>query len=483
MYKFYESPTTLGEALSLKATHGTDARVIAGGTDLLIELDRGLRQNETGDAIGLIDISQIPGLADINIGMQDVQEWFELGPLVTHNQCVASHEIVEKAFPLARSCWEVGAPQIRNRATIAGNIVTASPANDTIAPLLALNAEVKISSAARGDRVLPLADFMTGFRQVDLQDDEILTGIAFPAMSEHQRGVYIKLGLRRAQAISVVSLAIVLDIDPISVMPLHAKSCANPAPHVRGATIGLGAVAPTIVRATAAESFLAGKELSEDVIAAAADLALEVATPIDDVRSSAEYRRHMVKTLVTRGLRQIQQGQDRAGWSDKPITLRGMTDGQWPVANKTTTREATVNGAPVELPPRMTLLDSLRAAGYVGVKEGCAEGECGSCTIYLDGMAVMACMVPSERAQGSDVVTVEGLGNIEQLHPVQQAFIDSGGVQCGYCTPGFIMSAAKLLEERPQPTRGEVQEALTGNLCRCTGYRKIIDGVLIASER
>jgi carbon-monoxide dehydrogenase medium subunit len=195
----------------------------------------------------------------------------------------------------------------------------------------------------------------------------------------------------------------------------------------------------------------------------------------------------MVETLVGRALRQIADGKARAGWPEQPVMLWGGTDGRWPVttagqSDAASHGAATVNGQAVALPGGMTLLDSLRAAGFAGVKEGCAEGECGACTVFLDGMAVMACLVPAERAWGSEVVTVEGLAAGEQLHPVQAALVLTGGVQCGYCTPGFVMSAAKLLEERPHPTAGEAQEAFTGNLCRCTGYRKILDAVVLAGK-
>jgi xanthine dehydrogenase iron-sulfur cluster and FAD-binding subunit A len=467
MYRFYESPATLDEALRLKAEHGENARILAGGTDLLIELDRGVRKAPDGDAPGLIDLTRIPGLAEITAA----DGWIHLGPLVTHNQCVASPIIVQHAFPLARACWELGAPQIRNRATVAGNLITASPANDTIVPLLALDATVTVRSAARGDRHMALDRFMLGFRKVDLRPDEILVRLSFRALTEQHEGAFIKLGLRRAQAISVLSVA----------TTVQRSEPGTDAPMVR-AKISLGAVAPTVVRAKAAEEFLAGKPLTDETIAQAARLALDAASPIDDIRSSAEYRRAMVETLVARSLRQIQNQTARAGWREQPVMLWGESDGKWPVepVSRFKVEGSMVNGSATELAGGMTLLDSLRTAGFVGVKERRAEGECGACTVFLDGMAVMACLVPAERAAGSTVTTVEGLGNPEQLHPIQQALVQSGGVQCGFCTPGFVMSAAKLLEERPHPTRADAEEALTGNLCRCTGYRKILDAVVAA---
>jgi carbon-monoxide dehydrogenase small subunit len=118
-----------------------------------------------------------------------------------------------------------------------------------------------------------------------------------------------------------------------------------------------------------------------------------------------------------------------------------------------------------------------------GSKNACEQGECGSCSVYLDGVLVCSCLVLAGQAEGSEVITVEGIAEGHELHPVQRAFVEAGGVQCGFCTPGFIVATHDLLQRKPNPTDAEIREALAGNLCRCTGYEKILDAVRLAAER
>jgi xanthine dehydrogenase iron-sulfur cluster and FAD-binding subunit A len=477
MWRDYYSVTSVEEALQILAERGERSRIVAGGTDLIIEMDRSVRQGIDT----LVDVTRIP---DMNSIVLDEEEVIHLGPLVTHNHCVASKLINERALPLTQAAWEVGAPQIRNRGTVAGNLITASPANDTITPLMALRARVTLRSLS-GERVVALEDFYQGVRMTVMRPDEMLVDISFPAMQKHQRGMFIKLGLRRAQAISLVNAAVVLDFAGEGEGDLQRRPIAK-------AAITLGAVAPTIVHAGQAESYLAGKILDEDSMETASGLAMEQAQPIDDVRSSKEYRSEMVRVALLRCLRGLARGEEKGSLPERPVLLWGdPARRSKPHLEESARHEqgseirTWINGREYRFESGMnkTLLRLLREeAGLIGTKEGCAEGECGACTVFLDGEAVMSCLVPAARAHGAEIVTIEGLSQNGRLHPVQQAFIDAGAVQCGYCTPGFIMSAAKLLEERPLPTLSEIEQAITGNLCRCTGYYKIVDAIERASQ-
>jgi aerobic-type carbon monoxide dehydrogenase small subunit (CoxS/CutS family) len=135
------------------------------------------------------------------------------------------------------------------------------------------------------------------------------------------------------------------------------------------------------------------------------------------------------------------------------------------------------------LNPNLTLLHALRDLGYTDVKNGCEKGDCGACAVSLDGKAVNSCLVLAWQADGAEVVTNAGLGTLEHPHPLQEAFADTGAIQCGYCTPGMIVAAKALLDENPNPATDEIRTAISGNLCRCTGYGQIIKAIQLAAEK
>jgi carbon-monoxide dehydrogenase small subunit len=133
---------------------------------------------------------------------------------------------------------------------------------------------------------------------------------------------------------------------------------------------------------------------------------------------------------------------------------------------------------------RDTLLELLRERmGLTGAKEGCGDGNCGTCTVLVDGRPVNACLVLAQEAPGHDILTIEGLGRGARLHPIQQALVDCGGTQCGFCTPGVVLAAKALLDANPHPSEDDIREAIAGNLCRCTGYNKIVDAIAAAAAK
>ena len=148
--------------------------------------------------------------------------------------------------------------------------------------------------------------------------------------------------------------------------------------------------------------------------------------------------------------------------------------------------KVTVNGVKYErsVEPRLLLVDFIRhELGLTGTHVGCEHGVCGTCTVLFDGQPVRSCLMFAVQANGHEIRTVEGLGTMDKLHPLQEAFREAHALQCGFCTPGFLMTLAPFLEENPRPSEGEIREALAGNLCRCTGYQHIIDAVKLASDK
>ena len=391
MIEAYMRPTTLREALELLAREGDRARVVAGATDVLVELQRGVKPTKR-----LIDLTGLGAELDF---VWDAGDRLVLGALATHNAVLASPLFRRDMLPLVQACLEVGAPQIRTRATIAGNLVTASPANDTISALYALDAQIELVSLA-GTRTLPVEEFCTGFRTTALKPGELIRSISVRKLGSQRRGIFIKLGLRRAQAISVINVAVVVELEGA---------------RVRDARIVLGCVAPTIFRARKAEAALTGSPLDRSTRERVAQLVAEEIKPIDDVRGSADYRRHIVAALIDRALERIADGTEAAGLPDVPVLLETA----WPATPSqpfSGTIATTINGKPYRLEgaSHKSLLDALREnAGLTGAKEGCAEGECGACTVWLDGQAVMSCLVPAPQAHGAEITTIEGLASSE----------------------------------------------------------------------
>lgn len=463
----FAQPATMGEALDLLARHAEGASVLAGGTNLLVDLRRG-----SGRPTLVVDIERIPELQ----GVRRADGCLLFGPLVTYRQLLEEMDGPAALAQLQDSAITVGGPPIRNRGTVGGNIVDGSPAADIIPPFMALDADLILASRS-GRRRVPIREFFLGPRRTVRRPDELLAGIAVreAALGERCGSTFHKFGNRDADAIAVVSAAVWIRLRDGGIEDLR---------------VSLGAVAPTVVRAPSVEGRLIGQPLDPRLVAEAAHEVVRDIRPISDIRATAAYRFAIGRVLVRRAiLEAAARAEGQAPW-------RGWGDeGRAPMAQGGPPREGerqsgaevrfVLNGRAARMTPEPheTLLRALRERlGLLAAKEGCGQGDCGACTVLVDGGPANACLVLARQVEGRRVETVEGLGSREALHLLQEAYVAQGAIQCGFCTPGLLMSSKALLDRNPRPTEFEIRAALSGNLCRCTGYTKIVRAVRAAAE-
>ncbi len=375
MWQTYIQPRSIDEAVQLLAQYGIDARIINGGTDLTFDLEQRLRTPKV-----LIDISRVPGLVYI----REDGDYIRIGAGVTHSQVLASRLLHTRALPLVRACAGIGVPQIRNRATVVGNLVTASPVNDTIAALWAMGAEVKLKSA-RGERIVSFGEFFKGARQTALEPDELVVEVASQKMTPKDKSTFLRLGWDRDDEKALPNIGVVLEFED---------------DEISNAWITLGGIAPTVVNAIDAEQALVGQWLNDAVIDEAAELAL--------TSVQREGRADQARDLVTRALRQLR---DEVGLPD----AESLSDD---LGNRSETQESrfeigaadsietTVNGKPYSVAgaANKTLLQMLRDDLHLLDATRCTDSACGLCMVMLDGVPVMSCLVPAPRAHPADIV-------------------------------------------------------------------------------
>ncbi len=367
---------------------------------------------------------------------------------------------------LAEAARWIGHTAIRARGTFGGSLAHADPNAEWPAVALACDAELAVAGPS-AERTVTAHRFFHGLLQTDLADDELLTSVR---LARPRAWAFTELARRHGDFALV--LCVVTELDA-------------------GWRVVLGGVAGTPVRCPSAEALLDAGERHPAAIAAAVAAAPE-AEAFSDLHASAAYRRAMAAELAARALRDLRPGPGAAPVLGTEHVSSAALDPQNravtpPSPSASPERAGTlavtlnVNGRhrAAACEPRHTLADVLREQlGLTGTHLGCEQGVCGACTVLIDGEPVRSCLTFAVQAEGAAITTIEGLAGPDgALHPVQDAFSRCHGLQCGYCTPGFVLTAVHLLATEPAPTRPVIREALSGNLCRCTGYTGIVDAV------
>ena len=432
----YHAPETVADAVQLLADLGDGAKVLAGGQSLVPMLALRLTRFEH-----LVDIGRIAELQ----GSEARTGALWIGAGTTQARVEASTEVASSVPLLARATPFIGHFQIRNRGTLGGSIAHADPAAEYPAVALTLDAQMEVASA-HGRRTIPARDFFDGMWSTNTEPDELLVGVSFPTWGSRS-GFAVEEFARRHGDFAIAGATIGIEVDGDDRITRRA--------------IGLIGLGSTPERARAAEAELVGRPITDVEPDEVGRLAMTGLTSVpEDLHGSAAYRTRVGAAMVARAWTEARLGGARWLTSTVQLTVNGQA------------RHATVE-------PRTTLADFLREqCRLTGTHLGCEHGVCGACTVLVDGAAVRACLVFAVQAEGTEVTTIEGIAGPDgELSPVQSAFRDCHGLQCGFCTPGFVVSVTAFLRDNPDPSDQDIREALSGNLCRCTGYQGIVNAV------
>jgi xanthine dehydrogenase iron-sulfur cluster and FAD-binding subunit A len=470
----YHAATSVDEALEVLAEFGPDANALSGGQSLIPMMNFRLAR-----PVGLVDLNAIPGLAYI----RDEPEQLVVGALTRHRALEQSAVVAAQVPLLAEAVPHIGHVQIRNRGTVGGSVAHADPAAEIPAVLTAMAGEVELTNSA-GLRVVPADQFFKGYYTTAVEPGELVTAVRFPSLPAEWGWSFVELA-RRPGDFCVVAAAVGVLLDERGV--------------VADARLALCGAGDRPLRLRAVESALVGQPSGADAYAAAADLARRNLEPHETAQASAAYRRDMVAVIVARALGRAARRAGAVGVPRSVAPNHGVRANGPPVASPPgdpaasdpsviepgtgTDRRAvrcTVNRSPQQalVEPRRMLSDYLRHdLGLTGTHVGCEHGVCGACTVLVDGEAVRSCLFLAVQAAGRSITTIEGIEQAGVLHPLQAALRDRHGLQCGFCTPGVIMTMTAFLRQNVAPAEDEIREALGGNICRCTGYVQIVEAV------
>ena len=431
----FVAPESLDEVVQALAAHGDDARILAGGQSLVPLMNLRLARPEV-----LVSINRCDELDYIRLA----GDRLALGALVRQIDAETSTLVQAECPLLAKALRYVGLPATRNRGTVCGSLAHCDPLAELPAVALALDAELVLTSAA-GERRVPAHDFFVAEMTTCIEPGEFVSAVTFTRQDPGERSV-------------VGEVSNGGHVFPVGGVALRWASANGECTMARIAAFGVGSVAQRLVEA---EDALVGSDLGPAAIAAAC-----WSGPQRDQPDRRHPRRRRVPAPPRRrAARTRPAGGGRLMTAEHEVAV-------------------TVNGRRHQsrVEPRRLLVDYLRHdLGLTGTHIGCEQGVCGACTVLLDGRTARSCLHFAVAVDGSEIRTVEDLAGLDELHPIQEMFHQKHALQCGFCTPGFLLTAVELLENTPDPDEAAIREALMNNVCRCTGYANIVDAVAEAA--